>query len=45
MLDILNPSALKFVVSRMLTKTAIEFKNIDQTEASPSERVIQLSLC
>jgi hypothetical protein len=40
-----NPSALKFVVSRMLTKTAIEFKNIDQTEASPSERVIQLSLC
>jgi Fe-S cluster biogenesis protein NfuA len=30
-----NPSALKFVVSRMLTKTAIEFKNIDQTEASP----------
>jgi hypothetical protein len=40
-----NPSALKFVVSRMLTKTAIEFKNIDQTEASPSEEVIQLSLC
>jgi hypothetical protein len=34
-----NPSALKFVVSRMLTKTAIEFKNIDQTEASPSERL------
>ena len=30
-----NPSALKFVVSRMLTKTAFEFKNIDQTEASP----------
>jgi len=30
-----NPSALKFVVSRMLTKNAIEFKNIDQTEASP----------
>ena len=30
-----NPSALKFVVSRMLTKNAIEFKNIDQTTASP----------
>jgi Fe-S cluster biogenesis protein NfuA len=29
-----NPAALKFVVSRMLTKTAIEFKNIDQTAAS-----------
>jgi len=30
-----NPSALKFVVSKMLTKTAIEFKNIDQTGSSP----------
>jgi Fe-S cluster biogenesis protein NfuA len=30
-----NPSALKFVVSRMLTRTAIEFKNIDQTASSP----------
>ena len=30
-----NPSALKFVVSRMLTKTAAEFKNIDQAKASP----------
>ena len=30
-----NPSALKFVVSRMLTRNAIEFKNIDETEASP----------
>lgn len=30
-----NPSALKFVVSKMLTRTAIEFKNIDQTAASP----------
>ncbi|MFV8325085.1 NifU family protein [Flavobacterium sp. ZS1P14] len=30
-----NPAALKFVVSRMLTKNAIEFKNIDQTGASP----------
>ncbi|TDD96510.1 NifU family protein [Flavobacterium cellulosilyticum] len=30
-----NPAALKFVVSRMLTKNAIEFKNIDETAASP----------
>jgi len=30
-----NPSALKFVVSRMLTKNAIEFKNIDQAAPSP----------
>jgi Fe-S cluster biogenesis protein NfuA len=30
-----NPGALKFVVSKMLTKTAIEFKNIDQTASSP----------
>ncbi|AWG20330.1 hypothetical protein FFWV33_01715 [Flavobacterium faecale] len=30
-----NPSALKFVVSSMLTKNAVEFKNIDDTEASP----------
>lgn len=30
-----NPSALKFVVSRMLTKNAVEFKNIDDTAASP----------
>jgi Fe-S cluster biogenesis protein NfuA len=30
-----NPSVLKFVVSRMLTKTALEFKNIDETAASP----------
>lgn len=30
-----NPAALKFVVNKMLTKTAIEFKNIDQTSASP----------
>lgn len=33
-----NPSALKFVVSKMLTKNAIEFKNIDQTSASPLAR-------
>lgn len=30
-----NPAALKFVVSRMLTKSAIEFKNIDEASASP----------
>ncbi len=30
-----NPAALKFVVSRVLTKNAIEFKNIDETAASP----------
>ena len=30
-----NPATLKFVVSRMLLKTAIEFKNIDETAASP----------
>ena len=30
-----NPSALKFVVSKILTKNPIEFKNIDQTSASP----------
>lgn len=30
-----NPSALKFVVNIMLTKTAAEFKNIDQTASSP----------
>ena len=33
-----NPAALKFVVSRMLTKNAIEFKNIDQTAPSPLAR-------
>jgi len=30
-----NPSALKFVVSKMLTRSAVEFKNIDQTSSSP----------
>jgi len=30
-----NPAALKFVVSRMLTKNAVEYKNIDQTASSP----------
>ncbi|WP_269227283.1 NifU family protein [Flavobacterium eburneipallidum] len=30
-----NPSALKFVVNKMLTKSPVEFKNIDETAASP----------
>ena len=30
-----NPATLKFVVSRLLTKTAAEFKNIDTTASSP----------
>ena len=30
-----NPAALKFVINRMLTKNPIEFKNIDETAASP----------
>ena len=30
-----NPAALKFVVSKMLTKSAVEFKNSDETVASP----------
>lgn len=30
-----NPAALKFVISKMLTKNAVEFKNIDQAAASP----------
>jgi len=30
-----NPAVLKFVANKLLTKTAIEFKNIDETQASP----------
>lgn len=30
-----NPSTLKFVINKMVTKTAVEFKNIDETQASP----------
>ncbi|MCG2610805.1 NifU family protein [Flavobacterium sp. SM15] len=30
-----NPSVMKFVASKMLTKTMVECKNIDQTAASP----------
>jgi Fe-S cluster biogenesis protein NfuA len=35
-----NPSALKFVVSKMLTRTAVEYKNIDQTGSSPLAKEI-----
>jgi NFU1 iron-sulfur cluster scaffold homolog, mitochondrial len=30
-----NPATLKFVINKMVTKTAIEFKNIDETKPSP----------
>lgn len=30
-----NPSVLKFVASKLLTKTIVEFKNIDEAKASP----------
>lgn len=30
-----NPSVMKFVANKLLTKTAIEFKNIDETKSSP----------
>jgi len=30
-----NPSVLKFVSNKLLTKTSVEFKNIDETLASP----------
>ena len=33
-----NPSALKFVVNSLLTKTTAEFKSIDDTAASPLSR-------
>ena len=35
-----NPAALKFVVSSMLTKNAVEFKNIDATAASPLAKAL-----
>src|SRR5690554_1373880 len=35
-----NPAVLKFVANKMLTKTALEFKNID--EAAPSPLAIEL---
>jgi Fe-S cluster biogenesis protein NfuA len=30
-----NPAVLKFVCNKLLSKTALEFKNIDETSASP----------
>lgn len=30
-----NPATLKFVVNKLITKTAVEFKSIDDTKASP----------
>jgi len=30
-----NPATLKFVINKLITKTAFEFKNIDQTGPSP----------
>jgi len=30
-----NPATLKFVVNKMVTKTAVEFKNIDEAKPSP----------
>ena len=30
-----NPATLKFVLNKKLTKTAVEFKNIDETNSSP----------
>lgn len=33
-----NPSVMKFVASRILTKTIVECKNIDETEVSPLAR-------
>lgn len=30
-----NPATLKFVINKALTKTALEFKNIDETQCSP----------
>ncbi len=35
-----NPSALKFVVNIMLTKTSADFKSIDDTAASPLAKVL-----
>lgn len=33
-----NPAVLKFVYNKLITKTAAEFKNIDETAASPLAR-------
>ncbi|MFP5439461.1 MAG: NifU family protein [Bacteroidia bacterium] len=37
-----NPSVMKFVNNKLLTKTVAEFKNIDETEASPLARELFL---
>ncbi|WP_430613992.1 NifU family protein [Flavobacterium sp. JP2137] len=35
-----NPSVLKFVANKMLTKKAVEFKNIDETASSPLAKAL-----
>jgi hypothetical protein len=41
-----NPAVQKFVGSRMMTKTAMEFKNIDEAAASPlALETVQVPLC
>lgn len=35
-----NPSVTKFVANKILTKTAVECKNIDETKASPLAKVL-----
>ncbi len=35
-----NPATLKFVVNKAITKTALEFKNIDDTKASPLAKAL-----
>ena len=35
-----NPATLKFVVNKLITKTALEFKNIDQTAPSPLAKAL-----
>lgn len=35
-----NPATLKFVVNKMVTKNAVEFKNIDQTGPSPLAKAL-----
>jgi hypothetical protein len=38
-----NPAALKFVVSRMLTKEPIEFKSIDDTASPLAQELFKFS--
>jgi NFU1 iron-sulfur cluster scaffold homolog, mitochondrial len=35
-----NPAVMKFVANKMLTKTIVECKNIDETEASPLAKAL-----